>query len=208
MPLTQFRCSDLLPGDLLLKFSDGSRTGRLIQTGERWFDLAENSDVVHAGVMYDSHFVIEAQGPGVSANDLRVTNEHYGYIVFRCTHPRIAKGAAEFAKILFESHQHNQQQPYSIWGAFTSIFSYSLTQPSREDLEARVERIFAQSAHTCFCSQFVAFVYQFSAEQNGVSAKDVIPLHDTLIAPSKLAGMLIDNPAMFTEVGYLMPHER
>ena len=58
-----------------------------------------------------------------------------------------------------------------------------------------------------FCSQFVAFVYQFAALQSGSAAASVFPLSDTKVSPSLLASMLQGHP-LFREVGYMMPNER
>lgn len=204
----QLKCKDLKPGDILLKFSDGSLLSGIIKTGEKLLDKKENSDVVHAGLLYDNNIIIEAQGPGVSANDLRVQNKKYGYIVFRCKNANIAAGAGEFAKILFDSHQNNQKQKYNLFGAIGSLFKKKDKLPTAEDLESRVDKIFKNKKEKFFCSQFVVFVYQFVGEQNGVNAADVFKLKDTLVAPSQLAAKLVDNAKLFDEVGYLMPDER
>lgn len=163
---------------------------------------------MHAGVMFDSNFIIESQGSGVSANDLRVQNKKYGYIVYRCKNAILADGAGNFAKILFDSHQNNKKQKYDLFGAASSLFKKKDKLPKAEDLESRVDTIFNNQKHKFFCSQFVAFVYQFVAEQNGIKASDVFSKKDTLVAPSLLATMLVDNGTYFEEVGYLMPDAR
>ena len=208
MPIQQLKTKDLKPGDILLKFSDGSWISKVIKTGEKLLDKKENSDVVHAGLLFDNNIIIEAQGSGVSANDLRVGNKKYGYIVFRCKNANMASGSAEFAKVLFDSHQNNQKQSYDLFGAVSSLFKKKDKIPKTEDLEARVDGIFDNKKHKFFCSQFVVFVYQFVAEQNGIKAADVFGKKDTLVAPSYLATALVDNAKYFEEVGYLMPNER
>ena len=40
----QLKCKDLKPGDILLKFSDGSLLSGIIKTGEKLLDKKENSD--------------------------------------------------------------------------------------------------------------------------------------------------------------------
>ena len=208
MPIQQLKCKDLKAGDIMLKFGDGSWISKIIKTGEKLLDKKENSDVVHAGVLFDNNIIIEAQGPGVSANDLRVGNKKYGYIVFRAKKAELASGAAEFAKILFDSHQNNSKQKYNLFGAVGSLFKKKDKLPTAEDLESRVEAIFNNKKHKFFCSQFVVFVYQFVAEQNGIKASDVFKVKDTAVAPSLLGTMLVDNAKFFDEVGFLMPNER
>jgi len=208
MPIQQLKCKDLKPGDIMLKFSDESIVSKVIKTGEKLLDKKENSDVVHAGVLFDNNIIVEAQGPGVSANDLRVQNKKYGYIVFRAKKAELASGSAEFAKILFDSHQNNQKQKYNLFGAVGSLFKKKDKLPTAEDLESRVEAIFTNKKHKFFCSQFVVFVYQFVAEQNGIKASDVFKVKDAAVAPSQLAVLLVDNAKFFEEIGYLVPNER
>jgi len=69
------------------------------------------------------------------------------------------------------------------------------------------DRILAGRSHRFFCSQLVAFVYQFVAEQNGVSGKNLFNLSDAKVSPATLAALLARHP-FFDEVGYLMPNER
>jgi ATP phosphoribosyltransferase len=68
-------------------------------------------------------------------------------------------------------------------------------------------RILAGKGHPFFCSQFVVYVYQFVAEQNRVSARDVFNLSDVKVSPSELASKLQRN-RFFNEAGYMMPNER
>ena len=56
--------------------------------------------MVHAGIMFDSTYLIESLAQGVTANDLRVGNAKCGYMVFRPSgSANLANGAGTFAKV-------------------------------------------------------------------------------------------------------------
>ena len=93
-------CRDLKGGDIVVKFNAGSATNRVIRLGQK-IAGKENPDIVHAAILFDSFYIIESSGPGLVANDLRVHDKPYGYIVFRCNNPNVARGAATCAKMMF-----------------------------------------------------------------------------------------------------------
>ncbi len=204
--MQQLRCHDLRAGDILLKVSDGSILSKGIQFGQRAVGGA-NSGVVHAGLMFDSTYVIEAQGAGISANDLRVQNLHYGYHVFRCHNDSVSAGAGTCAKMMFDIHQGGQNLGYTVWGAIGSLFGGAGTAASRSDMDALLDRILQGRQHRFFCSQFVVFVYQFVAEQCGLPAATMFSSHDAKVEPSELAASL-QRSSQFAETGYLMPEQR
>jgi len=200
------RCRDLRAGDILLKVSDGSILSRAIQFGQERAG-GVNSGIVHAGLLFDSTYVIEAQGPGISANDLRVQNVHYGYHVVRCTIPNVAAGAGTCAKMMFDIHARGGNLGYSLGGAIGSLFGRSGRAASASQLDGLLDRILQGKNHRFFCSQLVVFVYQFVAEQNGMHAASLFDVRDAKVEPSELASRLVGHRA-FREVGYLMPNER
>src|SRR4051812_4633112 len=106
----------LAAGDLMLKFNGGSATNRLIAFGQRVRGQA-NYMVVHAGIMFDSTYIIESSGPGLVANDIRVQNAAYGYLVFRAKNANMAAGAGTCAKMMFDIHSTNRNMSYSLGGA-------------------------------------------------------------------------------------------
>ena len=68
MPIQQLSCRDLAPGDVLLKQTAGAFSSKLITLGQKASQAVMpsqqrglNPDVVHAGIMFDNHFIIEAQ---------------------------------------------------------------------------------------------------------------------------------------------------
>ena len=61
---SQLRCKDLQSGDIMVKVNDGSLVARLITAGQTLFK-EKTPDITHAGVMFDSNFIIEAQGSGI-----------------------------------------------------------------------------------------------------------------------------------------------
>jgi hypothetical protein len=74
-------------------------------------------------------------------------------------------------------------------------------------MDSLLDRILAGKAHPFFCSQFVVYVYQFVAEQNGVAAGKLFNLSDAKVPPTTLAGMLAGH-SLFHEIGYVMPNAR
>lgn len=207
MPITQLRAADLNPGDVLLKFNDGSTVSRIIKLCQgRAGQL--NAQVTHAGLMFDKSYVIEAQRVGLNANDIRVQNARLGYLVFRPTDAQLGRGAATFAKIVLDSHHAHGNMQYTVPGAVGSL-SGPRGRPAatRGQLDDRLDRILAGKAHPFFCSQFVVMTYQFAAEQNGIAASSLFPFPDAKVSPSSLAAHLSAG-MHFTEIGYLLPGER
>jgi len=202
----QLGCRDLAAGDILLKVNDGSVLAGAIQFGQALRGGA-NSAVVHAGVLFDPTFIIEAQGHGISANDLRVQNKEYGYYVFRCLHPNMAAGAATCARMMFDIHQSGKTLGYSITGAIGSLFGRRGSAATPTQMDQLLDRVLTGKQHRFFCSQFVVYVYQFVAEQNGVPAGRIFNVADAMVPPSLLAADLA-NHSSFAEVGYLMPGAR
>jgi hypothetical protein len=202
---TQLRCRDLRAGDIMLKVSDGSVLSKAIKFGQRLVHGA-NPEVVHAGLMFDSTYIVEAQRSGIIANDMRVQDLHYGYYVFRCTNNNMAAGAGTCAKMMFDIHGRGRNLGYSVAGAFGSLFGRGRAA-TRDQMDALLDRILEGRGQRFFCSQFVVYVYQFVAEQNSVPASAVFDLSDAKASPSALAAALSGH-GMFAEAGYLMPNER
>jgi len=204
--MNQLHCRDLKAGDILLKVSDGSILSKAIQFGQRAVG-GQNSGVVHAGVLFDSTYIIEAQGAGISANDLRVQNLHYGYYVFRCRNGNVAAGAGTCAKMMFDIHQRGGNLGYTVGGAIGSLFGGSGKAASPSQMDSLLDRILQGRLQRFFCSQFVVFVYQFVAEQCGIPAASLFSAHDAKVEPSELASRL-KSSGQFAETGYLVPNER
>ena len=74
-------------------------------------------------------------------------------------------------------------------------------------MDSTLDKIVEGRTHRFFCSQFVVYVFQFVAEQNGIPAASYFALRDGKISPSTLASML-QSSTMFTEARYMMPGER
>jgi hypothetical protein len=206
MPPTQLRCRDLACGDILLKISDGSLISKAITAGQRMVGQL-NPSVVHAGVMFDSTYIVEAQGQGVSANDLRVGNLNYGYLVFRATQRNVGDGAGTFAKVLFDVHQRGGNLKYTVPGAIGSLLGKPGSASTASEMDRRLDAILAGKGHPYFCSQLVVMVYQFAAEQNNIPGKTLFPFADPKVSPSTLAGHLVGH-SLFQEAGYLLPGAR
>jgi hypothetical protein len=203
---TQLRCGDLQAGDILLKVSDGSLLSGAIQFGQS-FVGGLNANIVHAGLLFDSTFIIEAQGAGISANDLRVQNLGYGYYVFRCSNAAMGAGAGTCAKMMFDIHGRGGNLGYSVAGAIGSLLGTPGRAATRTEMDRLLDRILDGREQRFFCSQFVVYVYQFVAEQSGVAAATLFSNDDAKASPSSLATSL-NRHRLFSEVGYLMPNQR
>lgn len=206
MAVNQLRARDLAPGDIMLKVSDGSLLSKIITFGQGLVGQ-RNASVVHAGVMFDGTYMVEAAGHGVTANDIRVGNASYGYLVFRPRNPNLGKGAGTFAKILFDVQKRGGNLAYSVSGAVGSLGSGPGKPKTRTQMDGMMDRILAGRSHPYFCSQLVVMVYQFTAEQNGIQARSLFPFSDPKVSPSELASHL-SKGGMFREMGYLMPGQR
>jgi hypothetical protein len=212
MPPTQLRCRDLAPGDILLKVrvDKGSWSSWLISHGIQLGQQVtgrQNVHITHAGVLFDKTFIIEALNAGISASDLRVQNLTYGYQVFRCTNANMAAGAGTCAKMMFDINQNRGSLPYTVPGAFRSLLGSGGRPATPDEMNGLLDRILEGKGHSFFCSQFVAYVYQFVAEQSGVGARRVFNLSDAKVPPATLATALVGN-SLFQEAGYLFPGER
>jgi hypothetical protein len=205
--MNQLRCKDLRAGDLMLKFNAGSLINQVIALGQQ-AAAQLNPQVVHAAVMFDSTYMVEASGGGIHASDLRVQNAAFGYVVYRPRNLAIANGAGTCAKMMFDIQGRHGNLKYSIPGAVGSLFPRGGAAPQSPDaMDQLLDRILEGRTHQFFCSQFVVFVYQFVAEQNGIGASSLFPLRDAKVSPSTLASLLQANP-QFGEAGYMMPNER
>jgi len=204
--MKQLKTRDLLPGDVMLKASDGSIFSKTISLGQNLRGQL-NPQVVHAGVMFDGTYIIEAQASGISANDLRVQNKPYGYLVYRPVRSNIGQGAGTCAKLMFDIQMRNKNLKYNLFGAIGSLLGGPGRAASAADMNNLIDRILAGKGHPFFCSQFVVYVYQFVAEQNGMPGAQWFNLSDAKVSPSVLASKLQGNP-YFSEVGYMMPNER
>lgn len=211
MPTRPLRCRDLSAGDILLKaadnsFSVGGATSRAIQFGQSLVGSA-NPGIVHAGLMFDSTYVIEAQAQGISANDLRVQNKPFGYYVFRCNDENMGRGAGTCAKMMFDIHQRHGSMKYDIAGAIGSLFRHGGGRPATPDqMHTLLDEILTGRNNGFFCSQFVVYVYQFVAEQSGRAPGSVFAYSDAKATPSALAASLARS-TQFTEIGCLFPNE-
>jgi hypothetical protein len=194
------------PGDLMLKINTGSFSGKLIKLGQTLAGQ-KNADVVHAGILFDNNFIIEAQGGGLMAHDVRVQNKDIGYLVFRPNSVNLARGAANCAKLMFDIQSTHKTLKYAYAGAAGSLMGGKGHAMKGGDMDQLLDDILSGKGHPFFCSHFVVYVYQFVAEQNKIPAKSIFPMNAAKVSPSTLASNLKTN-SFFQEAGYLMPNER
>src|SRR5437868_3128747 len=116
------KCRDLRPGDIMVQESMNNVVGKAISFGQKQVGQ-NNAKYVHAGIMFDSTFIIEALGSGISSNDIRVGTRQCAYAVFRPRRKELGTIAANFAKLLFDSHGQRHKLSYSVLGAIKSLGS-------------------------------------------------------------------------------------
>jgi hypothetical protein len=203
----QLLCKDLRAGDIMVKVNDGSLVSKLIKAGQALFK-EKNPDITHAGVMFDSHYIIEAQGNGIVANDLRVHNKPYNYYVYRSSDRKMAQGAGTCAKMMFDIHAEHGNLKYALLGAIKSVFGSRGTPLTPGDMDKLLTRILQGKGQKFFCSQFAVYVYQFVAEQLGIRADKVFDVKDAKVSTSELPALLGRKPELFSEVGWLLANQR
>jgi len=204
--MRQLRCKDLKPGDIMLKANDGSAFARMITFTESLVGQ-ENPLIMHAGLMFDQRFIIEAQNSGISGNDVRVGDLRCGYIVYRAQKESLAQGAGTCAKLMFDIHGRQNTLKYNSLGLPAAVLRSRGTVMTARTMDGLLQDILSGKGHPFFCSQFVIFVYQFVAEQNGISASQIFNVSDARISPSRLASLLHRNQ-WFDEAGYVLPGDR
>ena len=181
-------------------------TNRLIRFGQ---ELAgqPNAFLGHAAIALDTQFAIEAQAHGITANHLAMKDKECGYIVYRPNNASLGRGAATAAKLLLDVNQRHGNLKYGAGGALKSIFGGPGVAKSGGDFDTLLDRVLAGRNQPFFCSQFVVYVYQWAAEQSGMSPQSVFSVSDAKATPSVLASTLVSNPR-FAEAGYMLPNER
>lgn len=202
----QLYCRDLKSGDILLKVNAGSLTNRVIATAQTAI-RGSNPEIVHAGILFDPNIIIEASGPGLSARDLRVQDKAFGYYAYRCSNAGMATGAGTCAKLFFDIQGRTGGIKYNLLGAAKSIFGGSGKPSSATSMDETLDDLLKGKGHPFFCSQFVVYVYQYVAEQSGVTSSRLFNFSDAKVHPSRLAASLAAHP-LFNEIGYLMPGQR
>jgi len=205
MAPTQLRCRDLKGGDIMLQHNLGNVAGKAIAFGQFMSGLG-HSEIIHAGVMFDSSFIVESLGKGVVANDIRTGNAKCGYVVYRPHNAMLGTVAGNFVKLLFDQHGIVHNLAYSTTGAIGSLGSAGPAR-SAAKLDAMMDEIFTGKPSPFFCSQFVVVAYQIAAGQLGMSPQSVFALDDAKVPPARLA-TYVEQSAAFNYVGYLLPNER
>jgi hypothetical protein len=190
----------------MAKVNDGSLVNKLFQMGQALFK-EKNPDITHAGVMFDSTYLIEAQGDGIVANDLRVGDVANNYYVYRCSNANMAQGAGTCAKMMFDIHAEHGNLKYGLLDAIKSIFGSKGAPLTPEEMDRLLTRILEGRGQKFFCSQFAVYVYQFVAEQLGIPASQVFNVNDAKVSTSELPALLGANP-LFSEIGWVFANER
>src|SRR5215472_836378 len=209
---------ELCPGDIMCQFYSNNSltsflTGRIIAFGQL-VTGNHHCNIVHAGIMFDSIYSIEALNKGIRARDLRIQNVNERYLVFRPVNKNLAQGAADCANMMVKihfaqrgPHAKNGPMPYDAKGAVKSIFGTGNGPMGPAAMDSLLDKILAAQEHPFFCSQFVVFVYQFVAEQSGLRAASLFNLADPKVPPARLASYMDTSPN-FQFVGELAPGVR
>lgn len=208
---------DLRAGDIMCQFLSHTIAGPIIAFGQA-LTGNKNAKIIHAGILFDSFYMIEALKDGITANDLRIQNRTYEYMVFRPLNPALARGAADCANMMLQIHDAHttatakggvtyQTLTYSWKGAVASIFGTAAKPKTATEMDRLLDDILKGKDHPFFCSQFVVYVYQFVAEQSGMRASSLFNLSDPKVPPARLATLLHSSPN-FKFLGELLPTVR
>lgn len=197
---------DLKPGDIMGQFETGSKAGRAIAFGQK-LTVHHHSNIVHAGLLFDNMYMIEALNKGIRARDLRIQNRPFHYLVYRASNLHLAQGAADCANMMLKIHHEQKSMPYTIPGAVASIFGKDRGPKTPAELDKLLDDILAGREHAFFCSQFVVYVYQFVAEQNGLRGGFIFNMSDPKVSPARLMTYLDSSPN-FSLVGELPANAR
>jgi hypothetical protein len=135
----QLTCRSLKSGDIMLQHSLGNAAGRAIAFGQA-LTGHKHTDIIHAGVMFDNAFIIEALDAGIGANDIRVGNRNCGYVVFRPRNAKLATVAGNLAKLLFDEHGALKNLKYDTKGAIASI-GRSTPAKSNAELDTLMDNV-------------------------------------------------------------------
>ncbi len=117
---------DLRPGDIMCQFMTGSWAGKIIHAGQA-LTSHSNSTIVHAGVLFDDTYVIEALNKGIRGTDLRIQSRTLHYMVYRPVNLNMARGAADCANMMLKINAAQKTLSYDIRGAIGSIFGSGTT---------------------------------------------------------------------------------
>lgn len=205
--MPQLYARDLRPGDILLEWNGGSAVQQVIAFGQRVMNRGTDQ-LIHAAIMFDNRFLIDSTSDGITARDIYMKDKIYSFSVFRANNISLANGAATCAKIFMDINANTKRGiSYDYTGAVASIFKAPGTAPSPSALDSAFDSLIKGKDHPFFCSQFVIFVFQFVAEQNGLAAKKLFPFAEGSVPPSMLGSTLKTHP-MFREAGYLLANQR
>jgi hypothetical protein len=205
--MKQLLCRDLKAGDVLLRMATQLFHHKVIQFGQRLAGQP-NAFLAHSAIALDPQFVVEAREFGITVNHLAMEkNKGCGYYVFRCTNSALAQGAATTARMFLDIVHAGGKMKYDGIGAARSIFGHAGNPKTAAEMDALLDALLKGRNHAFFCSQFVAYVYQFAAYQSGLPAKTIFNISDAKVTSSVLASLMLRSPD-FREAGYLMPNER
>lgn len=195
--------AQLSKGDLLLKYADGSLISGVISLGQKIVGQA-NTNIVHAGILCDQVHIVEAQGAGVVINNLLTGNNKYGYKVYRAVNPILGDAAGTCAKIFADIHKTSRNLKYTMSGAAGSLHSIPSSAKTPATMDELMDQILSGKNSPFFCSQFVVYMYQFVAAQNGIAPATLFSLNDAKASPAHLASLL-QLSRQFTHIGDLEP---
>ena len=205
LELSYINNDQLMPGDILLKYGDGSFLSGLISWGQRNIQgnasKTGNTNIVHAGIMMDGENIIESQKEGVTKNNLRTANLDYDYEVYRCVFTNVAEMAASVGSLVLAHHTKSKTATYSIVGAAKSLFK---NHPAANQgvVAASLQALSNGKTRSFFCSQFVVCCFQYAAEQHGIAAQSMFGLGSSAYSPTKLKEDLFKSQ-IFYKAGIL-----
>lgn len=111
------------------------------------------------------------------------------YLIYRCLNKKIAETSANFAKMIFELKEKEENEfGYSIENALKILIRRKGNISSSKDIDSFIHALFPQNnithttfvSHTIFCSQFIALCYIIGAEKNNIDPQEFISVGNNI----------------------------
>lgn len=203
----QLLIKDIRPGDIMLKVVHYHQTySRRIERTQRWLGF-QNHCITHVGMMKDGVNIIESESSGLEQHSLLEKRAKIAYLVYRPTNSMMAEAGAAAATLFHDAHIAQNTVCYNYWDLFPSVLFWPGKPKSAKEMQDVYDKVMHGKNHSMFCSQFVAFIYQWVGTQMGIPAEQIFNADDRRIPPARLATFLKNNPH-FKEVGYMISNER
>jgi len=212
--------NDLSPGDVLIKYNDGSPVNEIIQVANGMNKGAYggrfNTQLTHVAIYLGHAQIVEASDEGLELNYIDINQYHWE--IFRYNLPDVVEFAKDIAAtIAIESIERRKMHElrsgsYDYIGAIRAAFAnnYQCNVGQLCDQFVQQAKSLDLSNEKFYCSQFIAFVYNLAATIIASSQitpeKIVLPIEtgQVGILPARLSEYCRENHG-WKHIGNLVP---